>query len=518
MIPTLLALGILCIGAGVWLRPVTKGAGSGLLPPRASGKGTTDAERLWFSVEGLRTSKPDLSVGETISVSQRRALIITVTVAAVALVVVWKATLLIAIGTITFIYFASMILRIRLFQLALNGKGLMRISDDEARAFPDAQLPTYSVLVPAFREPEVCTRLVTNLRGIEYPPKRLEILLLLEEGDDETIAAARVAIGDAEDIQIVVVPDHAPRTKPKALNFGLLQSRGDVVTIYDAEDRPDPLQLRKAAIALARTPRQVACVQAQLSYFNPTQNIITKWFAIEYGMWFSQFLPGLVQLGAPIPLGGTSNHFRRDVLLELGAWDPFNVTEDADLGIRLHRAGYRSGVIDSITYEEANSDFVNWIKQRSRWYKGYAQTFLVHMREPVKLYRELGLREFILFILFVGGTPLLALLNPLFWALTALWWVAHPAIITALLPTGVYFLGLLCWVVGNFIFAYTCMLSVRESEGRLLMAAVLVPGYWVMMSIAALKAFLQLLTDASYWEKTQHGLDTSSTAGVEPGW
>jgi cellulose synthase/poly-beta-1,6-N-acetylglucosamine synthase-like glycosyltransferase len=403
-----------------------------------------------------------------------------------------------------------MLLRIHLFRLALNGRGVVRISDEKARAEPDDSFPSYSVLVPAFREPEVCERLVRNLRRLDYPSDRIEILLLLEEDDTETVEAARAAVGDAEDVRIVLVPDRRPRTKPKALNFGLTVSRGSIVTIFDAEDRPDPLQLRKAAMALGAAPPEVACVQAQLGFFNPNQNLITKWFTIEYGMWFGLLLPGLAQLDAPIPLGGTSNHFRREVLLELNAWDPFNVTEDADLGIRMRRAGYRSGVIDSVTLEEANSDFVNWVKQRSRWYKGYAQTILVHFRHPSSLYRELGLKELSLFLLFVGGTPLLALLNPFFWLLTSLWWVGHPAIFRNLFPTGIYFLGLICWVAGNFIFLYFCMLSVRgRNKSKLWVAAILVPLYWVMMAMAALKAAMQLVSDPSYWEKTTHGLDAA---------
>lgn len=468
----------------------------------------TEEDRLWFSVDALRDVAPHLSADRTLSLRQRRGLIAACAMIVVGLLLSWRVTALVLLATITAVYFASMLLRIRLFQLALNGKGLVRISNEMALAGPDHELPSYSVLVPAYHEPEVCERLVANLRKIDYPGDRLEILLLLEEDDSATIDAATKAIGDADDIHIVRVPTRQPRTKPKALNYGLTISRGSIITIYDAEDRPDPLQLRKAALALAAAPPDVACMQAQLTFFNPTQNLITKWFSIEYSMWFSQLLPGLAQLDAPIPLGGTSNHFRREVLLELNAWDPFNVTEDADLGVRMRRHGYRSGVLDSVTEEEANSDFINWVKQRSRWYKGYAQTLLVHLRQPRRLYTEIGLKELLLFVLFVGGTPLLALLNPLFWTLATLWWFVHPAVIRDLFPTGVYFAGMICWIVGNFIFAYMCALSVRDPDkSQLRLAALLMPLYWVMMSIAALKAAIQLLSAPSYWEKTTHGLD-----------
>jgi cellulose synthase/poly-beta-1,6-N-acetylglucosamine synthase-like glycosyltransferase len=196
------------------------------------------------------------------------------------------------------------------------------------------------------------------------------------------------------------------------------------------------------------------------------------------------------------------------VLTDIGAWDPFNVTEDADLGVRLHRLGYRTGILDSITYEEANSDFVNWVRQRSRWYKGYLQTWLVNMRNPRELQRDLGWKAFILFNLFVGGTPLLAMLNPVFWLMTLLWFVTRSSVILSLFPAPVYYAGLVCWLAGNFVFVYATMLSAFENdEPKMVMAAALTPIYWAMMAVAATKAVYQIIFTPSYWEKTFHGLD-----------
>ena len=257
-----------------------------------------------------------------------------------------------------------------------------------------------------------------------------------------------------------------------------------------------------------QTDPSVACLQAKLVYRNANQNLLTRWFTTEYAMWFSQLLPGLVAQGAPIPLGGTSNHFRREILERVGAWDAFNVTEDADLGIRLHRLGYSTRVLDSTTYEEANSDFVNWIKQRSRWYKGYMQTWLVHMRDPRRLYRALGPRAFLGFNLFVLGTPLLALINPIFWAMTVLWFLTNSAIIASLFPSWLYYLGLFSMIVGNSAVIYSSVVSARATGNpELVLAAVLSPIYWLMMSIAAIKALVQLISAPSFWEKTTHGLD-----------
>jgi len=472
-----------------------------------TGRVQADTDRLWYSVEALRASTPDLSADQTLAPGQKQALLGAATVFVALVILAPNPTMVVVVGGIILLYFASLAVRLLLFVKSLNGRGTVHVTERSARSVPDGALPSYSVLVPAYGEPEVLHHLVENLRALDYPRDRLEIILLLEEDDEPTVQAARDLLAGSTDITTVLVPAGGPRTKPKALNYGLATSTGQVITIFDAEDRPEPLQLRKAALALAAAPPEVACVQARLDFFNPTQNMLTRWFTLDYRMWFTQLLPGLSQLGAPIPLGGTSNHFRREVLLEVGAWDALNVTEDADLGIRLARAGYRTGVVDSTTYEEANSDLVNWVKQRSRWYKGYAQTALVHLRHPIELARALGARPALLFFLFVAGTPLLAILNPVFWLVTIVWFIWHPHVIIEVIPTFTYFVGQLCWLAGNLLVLYSWMLSTRNPKEKLWVAAILSPLYWIMMSAAAVKALVQLFTAPSYWEKTQHGLD-----------
>jgi cellulose synthase/poly-beta-1,6-N-acetylglucosamine synthase-like glycosyltransferase len=460
----------------------------------------------------------DDSRSARVTVTRAQTTALRIGIGAVLLAVVVNAVAigigLIAIASV--LYLGALIYRIRIFAQALNAPDVLSVTDAQARALWDWSLPIYTVLVPAYREPEVIVDLLREIDRIEYPHSRLDVKLLLEEDDEETIRAAAAAVTGPH-VEIVRVPYSEPRTKPKALNVGLAMARGrartGMVTVYDAEDRPDPLQLRRAVAAFRRLPRDIACLQAKLAYHNPDQNIITRWFTVEYSMWFSQLLPGLVHQSAPLPLGGTSNHFRRSALEQVGGWDSFNVTEDADLGIRLHRAGFRTRVLDSTTLEEANSDFVNWIKQRSRWYKGYMQTWLVHMRHPVQLRREIGTWGFIGFNLFVGGTPLLALLNPVFWALTALWFIARPEIIISLFPSWLYYLSLLCLVFGNFAVVYTSMVAARATGvPKLVIASLFTPGYWMMMSIAAIKALVQLIHAPSFWEKTFHGLDRPLSA------
>ncbi|HEX7225339.1 MAG TPA: glycosyltransferase [Candidatus Limnocylindria bacterium] len=460
----------------------------------------------------LRPLEDDLSASTTITRTQITVLRWVIGGILLLLVAFPIGTLTGLIAFTTLLYLGAFIFRLRIFWRALSEPAEIRVADDEARGLWEHSLPTYTVLVPAFHEPEVIGQVIANLQRLDYPPERLDIKLLLEEDDVATIEAAEAA-EPPDHIQIVRVPAGEPRTKPRACNYGLTLARGKFVTIYDAEDDPEVLQLRRAVVAFRRLEDRIACLQAKLVYHNPGQNSITRWFSTEYAMWFSQLLPGLIADAAPLPLGGTSNHFRRTVLDEIGGWDPWNVTEDADLGIRLHRAGYRTAVLDSVTLEEANSDFVNWIKQRSRWYKGYMQTWLVHMRQPRQLWEDLGPAGMLGFHLFVGGTPLLALVNPLFWALTAIWFISPLEFIRELFPFWIYYIALFCLAFGNISFVYANMVAARQ-HGRpeLVIAAMLSPFYWVMMSIAALKALIQLITAPSFWEKTTHGLDTGKSS------
>jgi len=267
-----------------------------------------------------------------------------------------------------------------------------RVSEDELLQLSYEDLPVYTILVPLYREKEVADKVVTAALGFDYPQDKLDVKLLLEEDDPETIAAVD-ALELPACVQKLVVPHSQPKTKPKACNHGLEQARGDYLVIYDAEDRPDQDQLKKAIVAFRRIDARAAeagkeksnvvCLQAKLNYYNPRQNWLTKWFALEYSTWFDLFLPGLHAMGVPIPLGGTSNHFRTEELRAIGGWDPYNVTEDCDLGMRIHATGYRAQVLDSTTWEEANCRLWNWIRQRSRWVKGYVQTHFVHTRSDI---------------------------------------------------------------------------------------------------------------------------------------
>jgi len=462
----------------------------------------------------LLTRFPEESANRVLSTGQAVGLVLLVLVFAVCLVLAAKPTLIATMALASVMYLSTSLYKFKLTYDALGHQYEVAVSDEEIAALDERDLPMYTILIPLYREAAVVPRLVAGIGGLDYPKTKLDVRLLCEEDDDETVPAIQ-AMDLPPHFKIVVVPDAQPKTKPKACNYGLLQADGKYVVIYDAEDRPDPDQLKKIVIAFSKVDPSVTCIQAKLNYFNAEQNLLTRWFAIEYSMHFDLLLPGLDAQDVPIPLGGTSNHFITDRLIELAAWDPFNVTEDADLGIRLHKAGYKTAMIDSTTLEEANSELNNWIRQRSRWIKGYIQTWLVHMRHPFKLLRQIGLKSWLSFQMTVGGT-FIFLLNPIFWGLTTLFFITEWGFIRELFPSVVFYAAAFQLFIGNFVFMYMNVAGcVQRGYYDLAKFALLSPLYWGLMSLAAWKGFLQLFYAPFYWEKTVHGLDEGH-AGTPP--
>lgn len=400
------------------------------------------------------------------------------------------------------------------FLIALRGARfdvVQRIGDRQVANLTDAELPKYTVLVPVFREANIVAQLVGNLGGLDYPAEKLEVLILTEEEDQETRDAIAAA-NPPTNFRVLTVPRGHPQTKPRACNVGLFFATGEFLVIYDAEDRPDPDQLKKAVIAFRRGGERMVCVQAALNYFNAEENVLTRMFTLEYSYWFDYMLPGLEVSRLPIPLGGTSNHFRTRALIELGGWDPYNVTEDADLGIRASALGYRVGVINSTTMEEANTSIPNFVRQRSRWIKGYMQTSLVHARTPLSLLRKMGPKAFGGFVLLIAGTPLVFLGVLPFYAITLVTLIAGPELISPLFPLLTLWVSLISFLLGNGVTVYLSMMGpFKRGTFRLVAWSLLNPVYWLLHSVAAYKALWQLLTKPHYWEKTEHGL-TAHTA------
>ncbi|RKR80048.1 hypothetical protein BDD43_0137 [Mucilaginibacter gracilis] len=399
--------------------------------------------------------------------------------------------------------------------LALTGSRFelhQAVTKEEIKAVVDDTLPIYTIHLPVYKEDKLIKKLIWNLQSLDYPREKLDIKLLIEEDDDKTLNAVR-DLNFPAIFDVIVVPFHAPKTKPKACNYGLHFSRGKYLTIYDAEDIPDTDQLKKVITLFEKLPERYICIQCALNYFNRNENFLTRMFTLEYSYWFDYMLPGLDTLDIPIPLGGTSNHFKLDKLVELGGWDPFNVTEDADLGVRAYAKGYKVSIVNSTTYEEANNEPFNWIRQRSRWIKGYMQSYLVHMRNPVKLYRKIGLRGFLGFNFFIGATPLTFLIYPVLLSLFMFYVVFDFSFIKSLFPNWVLFISIFNLIVGNVLMVYINMMAVfKRRYYELILFALANPIYWLLHSISAYKGLYQLIVKPFYWEKTNHGLSKVNNA------
>jgi cellulose synthase/poly-beta-1,6-N-acetylglucosamine synthase-like glycosyltransferase len=463
-------------------------------------------EYLTRSISQLLERSPEDSAYRVLSRGQRIALLIFAILSVIWLALNASSYLIIINALFTIFYLAFTSYKFYLIYRALNYSLEVPVSDEEVKALNDRDLPVYTVLVPSYREALVLPAVLASLSKLDYPSTKLDIKVLMELDDQETIDAF-YANNPAPHIHGIIVPSAQPKTKPKACNYGLIHARGDYVVIFDAEDLPEPGQLKRALIAFSKAPPEVVCIQAKLNYYNRNQNLLTRWFTVEYSMWFDLFLPGLDASGAPIPLGGTSNHFKKAALVECGAWDPYNVTEDADLGIRLYKRGYKTAIVDSTTFEEANSYLYNWIRQRSRWIKGYIQTWLVHMRHPVKLYKEIGPKAFLGFQFVVGGTFFTAILNPIYWLLTTLWFIAKWGFIESIYPGIIFYLGAICLLFGNFAFTYMNVAgAMRRNYYDMVKYALISPLYWGLMSVAGWRGFLQLINKPHFWEKTIHGL------------
>ncbi len=379
---------------------------------------------------------------------------------------------------------------------------------NKGAAPPDeADLPIYTILVPLYHEASVLAQLTNALKALEYPAAKLDIKLLFEEDDQTTIEAAK-ALNLPDIFEILIVPHSLPKTKPKALNLGLQFARGEYVAVYDAEDIPHPGQLLEALAAFASGPENLACIQARLNFYNPNDNWLTRQFTVEYSILFDLMLPFFKKLNIPIPLGGTSNHFKTGILRKICAWDPHNVTEDADLGIRLNRLGFTSDVIASTTEEEAVGNMWVWIKQRSRWLKGWMQTYLVHMRQPMQLYKDLGARGFFGFQIVFGGILIAALLHPFFilWMSYTLLqqitdssgtWASHPVL---------QFVNFFIFFSGYFFSMLAGAYALEKRGHHALIGVVFsMPLYWLLVSIGAYYGLWQLIFRPFYWEKTSHG-------------
>jgi len=484
------------------------------------------------ALEELRERAPDESAYRVLYPWQQYSIIAAVVAFLLLFLRDYPLSLILLFAAINVVYFGLNLFKFDLSFLGFQGsRSEVAIQTEDIEKLDDAALPVFTVFVPVYGDAEMLPHLIRNLDRLDYPKDKLDIKILMEEKDNETLEAARRLglFGEPEIViesmspdeyrefcrpfEPIIVPDADITTKPRACNYGLQRARGEFCVIFDAEDDPDRDQLKKAVLAFSHVDPDCVCLQSRLNFYNPNDNLLTRWFTLEYSYHYDFYLHGVDRVGAPIPLGGTSNHFRTKAIRDLGGWDPYNVTEDADLGIRIARKKLRTAMLSSYTYEEANTKVWNWIRQRSRWIKGYIQTYLVHMRHPRKLGADLGWRKFALFQLTLGSSIFVVLINPILWITTALA-ILIPGIFPFLLFYPLSYVCIFNLVVGNAFFLITQVIAAaKERKYSLIPFALLVPIYWALISLAAWKGAVQLLTKPFYWEKTEHGITKSDQQG-----
>jgi glycosyltransferase XagB len=447
-------------------------------------------EALDAAVSALAQKRPDFSARRVIATWQKRGLLAAAGILFAAFCLLPRLTAQALVAVMSAGFLVSLGLRLVLAWLGRKGTAA-----EEAYA---EGLPVYTVLVPLYHEAAMLPQLCDALAAIDYPPERLDLKLVIEADDGDTRAAAA-----ASPYEIVLVPPCLPRTKPKACNYALAFARGQFLVVFDAEDRPEPDQLLKAVAAFRRNPG-IACFQARLCIDNGEAGWLARMFALDYGTWFNLLMPGLGRFGAPMPLGGTSNHFRTSSLCLAGAWDPYNVTEDADLGLRLARLGMGVAMLGSATFEEAPLHLGPWFRQRTRWMKGYMQTLLVHTRAPRRLFTEVGWRGLLSMAVMLGGAVWSSLVNPLLWLVFVASCLCHR--VAASVPDRLALIAGLSLLAANILLA-ALALTGRSKARRLadFCYALSYPAYWLLLSAAACRALWQLLRDPFRWEKTPHG-------------
>ena len=447
---------------------------------------------------GLGRQHPALSARASIATPARRQRWMALDAGLLATLALWPAATIDVFNSVLAVWFLAFAV------LRLASSIVPRRPVASVPRIPDGDLPVYSVVAALYREATSIAPLMLAIDALDYPREKLDVILVLEADDWQTRAAV-AGLGANPHVQVLIAPVIAPKTKPKALNAALPFARGSFLAVFDAEDVPEPGQLRAALDAFRHAGPDVACAQATLCIDNLTHSWLSRMFAAEYAGQFEVLLPGMVALGMPLPLGGSSNHFRTSVLRQVGGWDAWNVTEDADLGFRLARFGYRSVTIAAATSEEAPIRFGAWLRQRSRWMKGWMQTWAVHMRRPQRLWREAGTRGFLALNIVVGGNILTALAIPVLGGdilLRLLMSGSAPSMggMSAPLHVVAIAAGLASTVVIGMIGL------TRQGRLRSGWILLLTPIYWICLSIATWRALWQLWRNPYFWEKTEHGL------------
>lgn len=471
----------------------------------------SEAGSMNFDHDGDFLFLPEIHSAKKHIYNETKSLLVVFAVAFIASLylfglVLGSTILVIFSGSLALFYFAFMAFKVWVIYHAIRHNPTINISQEEVAALTDEELPIYTIIIPLYREEGVIRQIIDGMSAIDYPTNKLDIIITLEEYDHPTINAIKEANPPAH-FKTLILPNVLPKTKPKALNVAFLNVKGEFLVIYDAEIIPERDQLKKAVIAFRRN-QDIGSLQTTLDHYNPRQSLVTRFFNSEFSFHYDYFLPGLQKLDFPLPLSGHSTHFRTQVLADIGAWDPYNVTEDCDIGMRLHRGGHRAGMINSSSQEEATTTFKSWILQRTRWQKGFIQTTFVHLRHPFRFKNEIGgWGKLAGFFFIVPGSILVNILNFVSWIILAIWLVAHPPIIQTLFPLPILYLSVFSFVVGNFFFTYMNLLATyRRKRYDIVKYNLLSPVYWIMLAIATVRGTVEFVTKPHYWEKTVHGV------------
>ncbi len=413
-------------------------------------------------------------------------------------------------GFISLVYIAILLFKLEMLRRSVRANKKGAITDDDILALTPDDLPIVSVFIPLYKEPDIIPQIFRYLSDFNYPQEKLDIIFILESTDTET-AEAFLAMRPPAHFKALLSPDIQPKTKPKAMNVAFREAKGEVLVIFDAEVLPERDQLKRAIATFKRFP-EAKYLHGRMDVYNADENWITRLYAAEFCYFYHYFMPGLIESKFPVPISGHSTYFRKEVIEHVGAWDAYNVAEDCDIGIRIFRKGFGSGMmLDSHTWEQSTTTIPTWVRQRTRWIQGFIQTSMVQLRYPLLLKKELKTwRNFAAFMFLVPGNVILNMLNILQWIMFIIWQTTHAPFLQTAYSGIVLYLATTCFLLGNFLFMFFSMYGLyKRNHFRIVPWAFLSFVYWIMLGIATFRSSLHLFLHPHKWDKTKHFVATS---------
>jgi cellulose synthase/poly-beta-1,6-N-acetylglucosamine synthase-like glycosyltransferase len=401
--------------------------------------------------------------------------------------------LIILLNVISFVYF--------LYRFLLTVVGLKSLKNINENKSPK-DLPKYAIFLPCRNEKiGVIKKLIENIDNINYPKDKLDVMLLIDQDDDYLEEALNLELPNH--FRIISASVGFPFTKPKVTNLGLALTDAKYGVIYDSEDRPDRNQLMDV-VSEFNQDSDLVCVQCRLHYTNKKNNLLTRFFNLEYLNWFGLTIHGLskAQLSdyPVIPLGGTSNHYDLEVLKSMGGHDAYNITEDAALGVHFALENKKIKTINSVTEELAVDELWTWIKQRTRWNLGHLITYVVFSRNFNENFKKLGAVRYLNLVLVLLGNFIVPFITPLLFTIFILDFFGYGA--------GETFIKNLPYItlIGNYLLIVIshALASIMLQRGKNLILCLLQPFYYLLHSVASWRALYKFFTAPTVWEKTNH--------------